>query len=77
MCHFVGCRIVYSIQEAPRLFYWLWLWRLSFRDKFRKSCEERANAKAKAIARQRTSDDEVVELTYVVQQDSALNPNVQ
>jgi hypothetical protein len=48
-------------------------------DKFQRGCEERSNAKAKSLARQRIvgidSDDEA-ELTSVVQQDSAFNPNV-
>lgn len=50
--------------------------RLSFMDKFQRGCEERSNAKAKSLARQRIDSDDEVELTSVVQQDSALNPNV-
>ena len=34
------------------------------------------NAKAKSLARQRLDFDDEVEITSVVQQDSALNPNV-
>ena len=45
-------------------------------EKFQRGCEERSNAKAKSLARQRLDSDDEVELTSVVQQDRALNPNV-